>query len=286
MKRVFLGLCLCFVLLFGETKHTKGDLNISKGQVLFLQFNKQGLKDIKIKSNLKKEKKQKFFVHPTKDNKVILMFSSAYKKPVRRAQVTALYQDGQRLYYDLLGNDGVYPKEILKVAKNKVTPPKEVLARIQKELDEANAVYATYTDEALFDGKFILPLDSVITSKFGTARIFNNTLASYHSGTDFRAAVGTPIIAANDGIVRIAKDRYYAGGSVVIDHGYKIFSQYYHLSELKVKVGQRVKKGQIIALSGDSGRVTGAHLHFGIFAGGTQVDPLDFIKKFNTLFDE
>ena len=135
----------------------------------------------------------------------------------------------------------MYPKEILKVAKNKVTPPKEVLARIQKELDEANAVYATYTDEALFDGKFILPLDSVITSKFGTARIFNNTLASYHSGTDFRAAVGTPIIAANDGIVRIAKDRYYAGDSVVIDHGYKIFSQYYHLSELKVKVGQRVK---------------------------------------------
>ena len=93
MKRVFLGTCLCFVLLFGETKHAKGDLNISKGQVLFLQFNKQGLKDIKIKSNLKKEKKQKFFVHPTKENRVILMFSSAYKKPVRRAQVTDFYQD-------------------------------------------------------------------------------------------------------------------------------------------------------------------------------------------------
>ncbi|TQR58137.1 M23 family metallopeptidase [Campylobacter troglodytis] len=266
---------------------SKQNLNISKGQVLFLSFDKQGLKGISSTSNLyKKEQKHKFFAHPTKDNKVVLVFSSAYKKPIKKAKITALYKSGQSLKYDLLGNEGFYPKEFLKVDQSKITPPKEVLARIEKELSEANAVYATYTDESLFDGKFILPINSAITSKFGTARLFNQTLASYHSGVDFRALVGTPIVAANDGIVRIAKDRYYAGGSIVIDHGHKIFSQYYHLSELKVKVGQKVKKGEVIALSGDSGRVTGAHLHFGIFAGGTQVDPLDFIEKFNALFDD
>ncbi len=320
MKRVFLGLCLCFALIFAEqntinsaqnsanteTSQSKGgvaqattqanadenatqeqNLSISKGQVLFLEFNKQGLESIKSQSNTQKqEKKEKFFTHPDNDNKVILIFGSAYKQPIQQAHIVALYKDGKRLQYDLLGDDGAYKQELLQVAQSKVTPPKEVLARIQAELKEARATYATYTNKALFEGKFILPINSIITSTFGTARVFNGSLMSYHSGTDFRAAVGTPVLAANDGIVRIAKDRYYAGGSVVIDHGYKIFSQYYHLSKLKVKVGQRVKKGQIIALSGDSGRVTGAHLHFGIIAGGTQVDPLDFIDKFNALFDK
>ena len=263
------------------------NLSISKGQVLILQFHKQGLESIKSQSNAqKKEKKEKFFAHPENDNKVVLIFGSAYKSPIKEAHIVALYKDGKRLKYDLLGDEGVYQKELLQVAQSKVNPPKEVLARIQQELQEARKAYASYTNKALFDGKFILPINSAITSKFGTARVFNGTLMSYHSGTDFRAAVGTPVLAANDGIVRIAKDRYYAGGSVVIDHGYKIFSQYYHLSELKVKVGQKVKKGDVIALSGDSGRVTGAHLHFGIIAGGTQVDPLDFIEKFNALFDK
>lgn len=295
MKRAFLAFIACFALLFAEQNATaqeeqnatkEQNLSISKGQVLILEFSKQGLQDIKSQSNTqKKEKKEKFFTHPDNENKVILIFGSAYKKPVKTAQIFALYKDGKSLKYDLLGDEGEYKKELLQVAQNKVTPPKEVLERIRKELNEANAVYATYTDKALFEGKFILPLQSIITSDYGTARVFNGSLMSYHSGTDFRAAIGTPVVAANDGIVRIAKDRYYAGGSVVIDHGYKIFSQYYHLSQVKVKVGQKVKKGEVIALSGDTGRVTGAHLHFGIFAGGTQVDPLDFIEKFNALFE-
>lgn len=290
MKQIVIALLLCFVMLFAEQNATDTNdqnLSISKGQVLILEFSKQGLQDIKSQSNTqKKERKEKFFAHPENENKVILIFSSAYKKPVKEARIFALYKDGKSLQYDLLGDEGIYNKEILQVAQNKVTPPKEVLDRIRQELNEANAVYARYTDKALFEGKFILPLQAIITSAYGTARVFNGTLMSYHSGTDFRAAIGTPVVAANDGIVRIAKHRYYAGGSVVIDHGYKIFSQYYHLSQLKVKVGQRVKKGEVIALSGDTGRVTGAHLHFGIFAGGTQVDPLDFIEKFNALFDE
>ncbi|MBT0606146.1 M23 family metallopeptidase, partial [Campylobacter lari] len=144
-------------------------------------------------------------------------------------------------------------------------------------------VYNTYTNMAFFEGNFTYPLESKITSDFGKARLFNDTLKSYHSGTDFRAASGTKIYASNDGIVRIASNRYYAGNSVVIDHGYGIYSQYYHLSKLNVKIGQKVKKGELIGLSGASGRVTGPHLHFGILVNGVQVDPLDFIAKFNAL---
>ena len=299
MKKVFLGILACLALVYaeqnatqqGEQNSTEQNLSISKGQVLILEFSKQGLEGIKSQKSTPKgvekaPKKERFFTHPDNENKVILIFGSAYKNPVKQAQILVRYKNGKSLQYDLLGDEGEYKKELLQVAQNKVTPPKEVLERIRKELNEANAVYATYTDKALFEGKFILPLQAIITSDYGTARVFNGTLMSYHSGTDFRAAIGTPVVAANDGIVRIAKDRYYAGGSVIIDHGYKIFSQYYHLSQLKVKVGQKVKKGEVIALSGDTGRVTGAHLHFGIFAGGTQVDPLDFIEKFNALFDK
>lgn len=299
MKKVFLGILACLALVYaeqnatqqGEQNSTEQNLSISKGQVLILEFSKQGLEGIKSQKSTPKgvekaPKKERFFTHPDNENKVILIFGSAYKNPVKQAQILVRYKNGKSLQYDLLGDEGEYKKELLQVAQNKVTPPKEVLERIRKELNEANAIYATYTDKALFEGKFILPLQAIITSDYGTARVFNGTLMSYHSGTDFRAAIGTPVVAANDGIVRIAKDRYYAGGSVIIDHGYKIFSQYYHLSQLKVKVGQKVKKGEVIALSGDTGRVTGAHLHFGIFAGGTQVDPLDFIEKFNALFDK
>lgn len=117
--------------------------------------------------------------------------------------------------------------------------------------------------------------------------MFNNTLKSYHSGTDFRAAIGTPIKAINDGIVKISKDRFYAGGSVVIDHGAGIYSQYYHLSKMNVKVGDIVKKGDIVGLSGDTGRVSGPHLHFGIMVNNNQVNPLNFIETINyALFGE
>ena len=176
---------------------------------------------------------------------------------------------------------GEYKKEVLSVAPGKVKPPKEAAARIKKELDEANAIYAITTPRYLFSTPFELPLNSKITSAFGNARTFNGELKSYHSGTDYRAAVGTAVRAANDGVVVIAKDRYYAGGSVVIDHGGGIYSQYYHLSEIKVTLGDHVRKGDEIALSGESGRVSGPHLHFGIAINGVSVNPLSFVAKFN-----
>lgn len=182
---------------------------------------------------------------------------------------------------------GDYKKEQITVSSSKVNPPKEVSERIKKEYEEANAIYAKTTPNLLFNSPFILPLNSHITSSFGNARLFNNSLKSYHSGTDFRAAIGTKISASNDGVVVIAKDRYYAGNSVVIDHGGGIYSQYYHLSKLFVKVGDSVKKRDIIGLSGDTGRVSGAHLHYGIAINGVSVDPLSFTKKINfALFGE
>jgi len=177
-----------------------------------------------------------------------------------------------------------YKKEYIKVPKSKVHPDKKAMDRIFREYKEAKNIYKTITKKQYWDKPFILPLHSKITSHYGNARIFNHTLKSFHTGTDFRAKIGTPIKAINNGVVVIAKDRYYAGGSVVIDHGKGLYSCYYHLSKISVKKGQRVKQGDILGLSGKSGRVNAPHLHFTIELYNLAVNPLEFIKKINSLF--
>jgi murein DD-endopeptidase MepM/ murein hydrolase activator NlpD len=179
---------------------------------------------------------------------------------------------------------GKYKKEILKVAKNKVKPPKKELDRIYKEYMEVKKIYANGSEKIYFNTPFDLPLDSKITSDFGNARIFNGTLKSYHSGSDFRAKVGTPIKVVNDGRVVLAKDMYYTGNSVIVDHGGGIFSSYSHLSRVDVKVGDKLKKGDVIGLSGKTGRVTGPHLHFTITINSKKINPIDFIEKINRYY--
>ena len=177
-----------------------------------------------------------------------------------------------------------YPKARLRVAPAKVHPPKSAQKRIAAEYKEAKKIYAHVTPKSYITRPFALPLYSEITDPFGTARIFNGSLASYHSGTDFRAYIGTPVRAVNDGKVVLAKKRYYAGGSVIIDHGRGIYSCYYHLSRFKARPGEVVKRGEVIALSGKSGRVTGPRLHLSFKVRGITVDPLQFIEAFNRAF--
>ena len=270
--RIFI---LFFLIFFAFADERIG---LIRGQSLFLELDKKDLIEVKTK-----DKKLSFFTHPKNKDKIVALFTLPYKNPPKITQITAVYKDRSEIFMiDSL--EGDYKSEKLQVEPKKLFPPKSVQSRIEQELKEANAVYSSTTKEVLFDGVFKIPMDSFITSAFGKARMFNEKIASYHGGTAFRAAVGTPIMASNSGVVRIAKERYYAGNSVVIDHGYGIYSQYYHLSHIKVKIGQKVKKGDIIGLSGATGRVSGPHLHFGIFAAKNQVDPLDFIAKFNRLF--
>ncbi|WP_291951730.1 M23 family metallopeptidase [Campylobacter sp.] len=268
MKKISIFLIIFFYILNAK------EIKLVNGQVLFLDFNKSHFSKIYFQ-----DKSIPYFVY---NNKIITSIAMPYKIP-KDMELFVEFKNNSKEKIYIKAINGTYKKEILKVDASKVNPPKEVLNRINKEYQEAIKIYNTYTDKLLFDGKFIYPITSKITSEFGKARIFNDTLKSYHSGTDFRASIGTKIHASNSGIVKIASNRYYAGKSVVIDHGYGIYSQYYHLSKILVCEGQKVKKGEIIGLSGMSGRVTGAHLHFGILVNGVQVDPVDFIFKFNKL---
>ena len=279
MKKIILAVLICLNLSAkGQGGAPSQTQTIVNGDVEIVQV------ESKFAGNLSIDGKKKRWLSVPGDEKLkFAVVSAGYRQKGEIKLINGLKSGDETIVFKIV--EGEYKKEKITVKGSKVTPPKDVLKRIEEEREEANKIYATANVGLKFNSKFILPMSSAVTSPFGTARVFNGTLKSYHGGTDFRAAVGTPVIAANDGVIVIAKDRYYAGGSVVIDHGEGIYTQYYHLSALNVKVGQSVKKGDIIALSGASGRVSGPHLHFGVIVGGVQVNPLNFVKKINEILN-
>lgn len=164
------------------------------------------------------------------------------------------------------------------VAPEFVKPPKEVEPRIDAERELKKKIFAASPAERLWRGRFTAPTNTGQTSPFGTRRTYNGNTRSIHQGLDFAAATGTPIHAANSGRVVIARDMYFEGGLVVIDHGDSLFTLYMHLSEFLVKEGALVEKGHPVAKSGASGRVTGPHLHFGVQWQGSYLEPATLLR--------
>ena len=180
----------------------------------------------------------------------------------------------------------LYPSEILSVDNSKVSPPPEALQRIADEKAEAERIYKHITPQRYWNKPFIRPIDSITTSEYGSARTYNGVLKSYHGGVDFRAKTPLPILASNDGIVVLVKERYYSGGTIIIDHGEGVYSCYFHMSQFDVKEGDPVFQGQNMGLTGATGRITGPHLHFGFMLQGIQSDPVEFMAQIETLFTQ
>lgn len=174
--------------------------------------------------------------------------------------------------------DGGYPAETLKVDNSRVNPPKKVMKRILREIKEVNEVYAIFTPERYWKGSFKLPIDSKITSVFGTKRIYNGKLKNFHGGLDLKAPEGTPIHATGAGTVVLAKNLYYSGNTVIIDHGFGLLTMYFHMSKFKVKKGDAVEAGDLLGLSGKTGRVTGPHLHWQVIINKIKVNPADLLE--------
>ena len=125
-----------------------------------------------------------------------------------------------------------------------------------------------------YENKDIDGLVALASSRFGLRRTFNGKLQSRHLGLDIDGSLGRPVRAIGAGRVVLVAQRYYSGLTVVIDHGLRLFSMYYHLSAAEVEPGQRVSKGQRIGRVGRSGRVTGPHLHLSFKVEGENIDPL------------
>lgn len=166
-----------------------------------------------------------------------------------------------------------FPIERLSVARDYVEPPREVRERLEKEREVLGRIYETRTPIVSSRGAFVRPVSGEPTSVFGTRRLFNGEPRAPHPGIDLRAAEGTPVLSAGPGRVSLARDLYYSGGTVIVDHGAGLFTIYAHLSRIQADEGEEVSAGEVIGLSGSTGRVTGPHLHWGGKIGNRPFDP-------------
>ena len=149
------------------------------------------------------------------------------------------------------------------------------LARVKAEQADMAAVLAASGGERLWSGPFRTPVEGgQPTGGFGLRRFINKQPRSPHTGYDWAAPRGTPVLAANGARVALVGEHFFAGRLVVLDHGLALFTLYFHLDETRVTAGERVAGGQPIGTVGSTGRATGPHLHLGVSLGGTRVDPM------------
>src|SRR4029077_5510415 len=175
--------------------------------------------------------------------------------------------------FDVRVRGGRYPFSTIKVPPAFVEPPKEALALVEAADAAKKHAFATTSPEPLWSGPFQRPAEAETSGVFGTARVVNGVQKAQHKGLDFRASIGTPVHATNSGTVIVARPLYFEGNCVMLDHGQGLVTIYMHLSEFKVKEGEKVAAGQLIALSGGTGRSTAPHLHFAVRWRGEYLDP-------------
>jgi len=183
----------------------------------------------------------------------------------------------ERLTRPIAVHTAKYKTSRLTVPQKYVTPDPETLQRIEAEKEIKKVAFAHVIPSPEWTGNFVAPVQMEVSENYGTSRTFNGKLATVHRGTDFRAPMGTPVYASNAGEVVLARELYYEGNCVIIDHGLGFMTLYMHLSKFEVKEGEKVEKGQSIALSGGTGRVTGPHLHMAVRWSGEYLDPLKLL---------
>jgi murein DD-endopeptidase MepM/ murein hydrolase activator NlpD len=164
------------------------------------------------------------------------------------------------------------------VPENFVKPDDVSQRKIAADQRLKKRAFAHYIPTPQWSGDFIKPVEAPPTNSFGTTHIFNEELTSEHRGTDFPIKEGSPVMTSNSGTVVLARELFYEGNCVVLDHGQHFFTIYMHLSKLQVREGQKVRKGQRLGLSGATGRVTGPHLHMGVRWEGSYVDPTKLLS--------
>jgi murein DD-endopeptidase MepM/ murein hydrolase activator NlpD len=162
--------------------------------------------------------------------------------------------------------------------QRQVNPNAEDLKRIETESARTESALTHYTETLTPDFNLLQPVKGKRSPTFGFRRIFNGEARNPHSGMDIPAPTGTPIQSPADGLITEVGEFFFNGNTVFIDHGFGLATMYCHLSRIDVKIGQQVKRGEVIGLVGATGRVTGPHLHFGVSLNRAMVDPALFLK--------
>jgi len=172
-----------------------------------------------------------------------------------------------------------FPEEDLQVNQKYVTPPREVEERLARERARLAEIYARRSPLPPAPEPFVRPVPGRPTSTFGTRRFFNGEPRDPHSGLDLDADTGVEVLAAGAGDVVMARELYYSGNLVILDHGGGLFTLYAHLSKMLVSEGQRIEPAQVVGLVGATGRVTGPHLHWGAKIGSLPFDPTALLDE-------
>jgi hypothetical protein len=171
-----------------------------------------------------------------------------------------------------------YRTGTLSVEPKFVEPSPEEQKEIAADKEIKDKLFASTAPEPLWRGDFRAPVKAPPTDSFGTRRMFNGKLASIHKGMDFRAPKGTVVRASNRGVVVLARPLYFEGNCVIIDHGLGLYTLSMHFSRIDVHEGQHVKTGDVLGLSGATGRVTGPHLHWAVRWQNAYLDPAKLLK--------
>lgn len=186
---------------------------------------------------------------------------------------------GQTYRIEVLARD--WPIErVIGVPPSTVNPPAAIAARIAREQAQVTAARERNDARADFASAFLWPVEGRVSGRFGNHRVYNGTPGSAHSGMDIAVPEGTPVRAPAAGLVTFAApDLYLTGGTVLLDHGHGISSNFLHLSGLNVKPGDRLEQGQVLGTAGSTGRATGPHLHWGMNWFDVRIDPLLVLER-------
>ncbi|HEX5068945.1 MAG TPA: peptidoglycan DD-metalloendopeptidase family protein [Vicinamibacterales bacterium] len=194
------------------------------------------------------------------------------------AEAQGASPESQRATKELVVSPHEFPTRQLTVDEQYVNPPEATMERIAQEQKDLNAIWAAPAPTRLWSGSFERPVKEEANSAFGSRSVFNGEPRSPHSGADFKSPAGTPVHAPNAGKVVLARDLYFTGNTVIIDHGLGLFSLFAHFSAINVHEGDSVKTGQLLGAVGATGRVTGPHLHWAIRLNGARIDPLSVLE--------
>lgn len=255
-----------------------GPVEIMQGEIVELQVSGEGLAEVEGRLD-----KDTVYFHPTSHGLFTAIVGADLEaKPGASTLVlTAKNRSGTQSRRDIAIKikAKAFRKESFTVPETFDRLGPEVLERIRRERADFALAFAASTAERLWEPPFIRPVPHESSSSFGYRRIINGKARTPHSGADLRSPVGTEVLATNHGRVVLLGDYFFSGKSIVLHHGGGLHTMYFHLADFKVEAGAIVRRGEVIALSGMSGRVTGPHLHWGARLGSARVDPFDLIHK-------
>ena len=184
----------------------------------------------------------------------------------------------QQKTLDIVDKD--YPAQHITITKKRMVTgfTKEDLKKINADKKAMGKAKATWTEKSI-NADFITPVEGRLSSLFGLKRFFNDIPKRPHNGLDIAAPTGTSILAPAQAKVIDIGNYYFNGNTVFLDHGQGLLSAYLHMNEISVKPGQIVKQGELLGTVGETGRVTGPHLHWIIYLNKVAVDPALFIAE-------